>query len=276
MRNWFITGGSRGLGLEFAKAALEKGDRVALTSRNPKSLDHLVEKYGDRVLPLRLDVCVGAEIDAAFDAAVAAFGHLDIVMNNAGYILLGAIEEMTDAQAREEMETLFFGPLHVTKRAVEHMRPRGAGTIIQVSSLAGTGGLPGNSMYAAGKWALEGMSEALKRETEGMGIKVLIVQPAAIQTDIGSSVVKADPMPEYDATVGEQRARWEGGETHGEGDPVRCAQILMDVLEMEEMPFRLIMGRFGNEISRFIWKERMDEAEKYHHLSCACDFPKEA
>ncbi len=273
MRNWFISGGSRGLGLAFARAALEKGDRVALTSRNPASLSALKETYGEQVLPLRMDLCIPDEIDTAFQAAVDAFGHLDIVMNNAGYILLGAVEEMTMTQARDEMETLFFGPLRLTQLAVQHMRPRHAGTIIQVSSLAAVGGLPGNSMYAAGKWALEGMTEALHRETAGMGIKILIVQPAAVCTDIGGSVVKCTPMPEYEATIGEQRARWENGETHGEGDPVRCAQVLMDVLDMDEMPFRLIMNSFGTDMSCQIWQERIDEAKKTRPLAEACNFP---
>lgn len=268
MKRWLITGASRGLGRAFAEAALERGDVVAMTSRNPESLQDLVRRFGDAAVPLSLDLSRSSEVATVFDAAVTACGHLDVVVNNAGYLLLGAVEEVTEQEAREQFETLFFGPLLLTKGAVRHMRERGGGTIVQVSSLAGIGGLPGNSMYAASKWALEGMSVALRQEVKDFGIRVIVLQPAGIRTEIGHGVIKSEPLTAYDEVLQEQRERWaSGNDPHATGDPKRCAEVLLDLVDRPDPPARLVLGAFGAEVGRLLWRQRIEESEAWDKVS---------
>lgn len=268
MKTWLITGASRGLGKAFAMAALQRGDKVAVTARKLESLEFFKEKYGDMVLPLALEARDRGNIIQVFKEAVAVFGHIDILVNNAGYIQLGALEETTEQEARDEMEVLFWGAYYMTREAVAHMRPRRLGTIVQVSSLAGIGGLPGNTMYAASKYALEGMSEALAREVESFGIKVIIVEPAGIRTDIGSGVVMSKPMPEYEHVVGPQRSRWALGEDeHAKGDPVRCAEALLRLVDMDKPPLRFLMSAFAVEMGQTLYRARMQELRAWETLS---------
>jgi NAD(P)-dependent dehydrogenase (short-subunit alcohol dehydrogenase family) len=274
MKRWLITGSSRGLGRAFAEAAMERGDMVAVTSRNLHSLDSLADRFGEKCLPLQLDVTDKKSITTAFEDAVAKFGHLDVVVNNAGYVLLGALEEMTEEEAREQVETLFFGPLFMTQLAVHHMRERGSGAIVQVSSLAAIGGLPGNSMYAAAKWALEGMSEALRREVQGMGIKIIVLEPGAIRTDMGGGVKYSKPIPAYNEVLREQRERWASGDEHAEGDPKRCAEILLDLVDRPDPPERLLMSAMASDIGRLVWRERIKEADAWEPVSRSVTLPK--
>jgi NAD(P)-dependent dehydrogenase (short-subunit alcohol dehydrogenase family) len=268
MKYWLITGASRGLGRAFAEAALERGDKVAMTSRNPRRLDDLVARFGEAAVALPLDLTRTAEVTNVFQQAVERCGHLDVVVNNAGYILLGAVEEITEQEAREQVETLFFGPLFLTKEAVRHMRERGSGTIVQVSSLAGIGGLPGNSMYGASKWALEGMCEALRQEVKDFGIRVIILQPAGIRTDIAHGIQRSRPLSYYDEVLREQRERWVTGEDpHATGDAKRCAQVLLDLVDRSDPPFRLALGSFGTEIGRLLWRQRIEESEAWDKVS---------
>jgi len=274
MKRWLITGASRGLGRAFAEAALERGDKVAMTSRNPLQLDDLVVRFGDAAVALPLDLTHTAEITSAFNQAVQRCGHLDVVVNNAGYILLGAVEELTEQEAREQVETLFFGPLFLTREAVCHMREHGGGAIVQVSSLAGIGGLPGHSMYGASKWALEGMSEALRQEVKNFGIRVIILQPAGIRTDIAHGVQKSKPLLYYDEVLREQRERWVSGEDpHATGDPKRCAEVLLDLVDRPDPPSRLLLGAFGAEIGRSIWRQRIEESEAWDKVSRSVNPP---
>ena len=205
---WFITGTSKGFGRIWAEAALERGDRVVATARDADTLTPLVEAYGDNVLALSLDVQDKAAIDAAVEQAHARFGRLDVVVNNAGYGLFGTIEEVTEEQARDQLETNVFGALWVTKAALPIMRAQGSGHIIQVSSIGGVNAFPGIGLYHASKWALEGFSQSLAAEVAGFGIKVTIVEPAGFSTDWrGPSAVVADPMPEYQAIRDYRAAR---------------------------------------------------------------------
>ena len=201
-------------------------------------------------------------------------GHIDIVVNNAGYILLGAVEETDEQEAREQMETMFFGPLLLCKEAVRHMRPRGGGTIVQVSSLAGIGGLPGNSIYAASKWALEGMSESLRQEVKEFGIRVIILQPAAIRTDIGSGVRKCQELPFYNEVLREQRERWATAEDpHAMGDARRCAEVLLKLVDHPDPPERLQLGAAGAEVGRLLWRRRIEESEAWDDISRSVSAP---
>src|SRR3954447_1764453 len=198
-RIWFITGTSRGFGREWTKAALERGDRVAATARDTATLDDLAAEHGDALLPLALDV---TDRDAAFAAVRQAherFGRLDVVVNNAGYGQFGMVEELSEADARDQIETNLFGALWVTQAALPFLRKQGSGHILQVSSIGGISAFPNIGMYHASKWALEGLSQALAAEVADFGIHVTLIEPAGYSTDwSGSSARHATAHPAYD------------------------------------------------------------------------------
>ncbi|MGH6963741.1 MAG: SDR family NAD(P)-dependent oxidoreductase, partial [Phenylobacterium sp.] len=196
---WFITGVSKGFGRIWAEAALARGDRVVATARDATTLQPLVARYGDNVLPLALNVDSKTAVDAAVAEAIARFGRIDVAVNNAGYGQFGTIEEVSEAEARDQMETNFFGALWVTQAVLPQMRSQGSGHIIQVSSIGGVNAFPAIGLYHASKWALEGFSQALAQEVAGFGIKVTIVEPAGYATDwSGPSAKRAAPIAAYD------------------------------------------------------------------------------
>ena len=197
-KTWFITGTSRGFGREWAIAALERGDRVAATARNAESLDDLAQKYGDALLPIALDVTDREADFAAVRQAHDHFGGLDIVVNNAGYGHFGMVEEITEDEARAQIETNLFGALWVTQAALPFLREQGSGHIIQVSSIGGISAFPLVGIYHASKWGLEGFSQALAQEVAGFGIHVTLVEPGAFSTDwAGSSSKRSAEHPAY-------------------------------------------------------------------------------
>jgi len=238
---WFITGTSKGFGRVWAEAALERGDRVAATARDTSALDGLVERYGDNVLPLRLDVTDKAAIDEAVEAAHERFGRLDVVVNNAGYGLLGAIEELSEEQARAQIETNVFGALWVTQAALPIMRAQGGGHILQVSSIGGVMAFPMLGLYHASKWALEAFSQSLAAEVKPYGIKVTIIEPAGFSTDwSGPSAVQATQLPEYEH-VREARRQLVSSRP-APGDPEATGAVVLELVDMEEPPLRQIFG----------------------------------
>src|SRR3954466_1789686 len=197
-KTWFITGTSKGFGRIWAEAALERGDRVAATARNPETLSDLADRYGDNVLALALDVTDKGGGGAAVARAHARFGRLDVVVNNAGYGLFGTIEEVSERQARDQLETNLFGALWVTKAALPILREQGSGHIIQVSSIGGVNAFPTVGLYHASKWGLEGFSQSLAQEVAELGIKVTLVEPVGFATDwAGASGVRAERLPAY-------------------------------------------------------------------------------
>jgi NAD(P)-dependent dehydrogenase (short-subunit alcohol dehydrogenase family) len=205
---WFITGSSRGFGREWAEAALTRGDSVAATARDTSALDDLVERYGDQVLALQLDVTDRAADFAAVARAHEHFGRLDVVVNNAGYGLFGTIEEITEEQARAQIETNVFGALWVTQAALPFLREQRSGHFIQVSSIGGIVAFAGIGLYHASKWALEGFSDALSQEVAGFGINVTLVEPGGFDTDWGgSSAVRAEPLAVYEEVHEAMRQR---------------------------------------------------------------------
>jgi len=240
---WFITGTSRGFGRIWAEAALSRGDRVAATARNIETLTPLVDQYGDLVLPFALDVTDRESAKRAIDAAVAHFGQLDVVINNAGYGLFGMVEEVSETQARDQFETNFFGALWVTQAALPHLRAQGSGHIIQVSSIGGVTAFPFFGIYNASKWALEGMSQALAAEVKDFGIKVTLVEPMPYATDwSGSSARHAKAISDYD------RVRDGVLEMFGQvppGDPVFSVESLLQLADHEKPPLRLFFGKGG-------------------------------
>jgi len=228
-KTWFITGASRGFGRLWAEAALKRGDRVAATVRDPQVLAEMKERADDRLLPLALDVTDRAAVVAAVDRAHEHFGTLDIVVNNAGYGLFGAAEDITEEQARKQVDTNVFGTLWVTQAALPHLRAAGAGHIINVSSIAGIVAWPLLSIYHASKFAVEGLSEALAKEVAAFGIKVTIVEPAAYATDwSGSSSIRATPSPAYQDLTARRTAI---SAAAPQADPAATAQVIMELVD---------------------------------------------
>lgn len=262
-RIWFITGTSRGFGRAFAQAALAAGDSVAATARDTYSLDDIVAEHGDAVLPIELDVTDRAAAFAAVQQARDHFGRLDVVVNNAGYGMSGAIEELSEAQARRQIEVNLFGALWVTQAALPIMREQGSGWIVQVSSIGGLAAFPLTGIYHASKWALEGLSETLRQEVEPFGIKVLIVEPSGFRTDwAGSSMDRADPIDAYEKIdLIAQRRAFQQEDNNGSqpGNPELAAKALLDTLDRDDPPFRLLLGNVAYDVAVDRYEARLSE-----------------
>ena len=246
---WFITGTSRGFGREWAIAALQRGDKVAATARDTASLDDLVTTYGEAILPLQLDV---TDRDADFAAVRQAhehFGRLDVVVNNAGYGQFGFIEELSEAEARDQIETNVFGALWVTQAALPYLRAQRSGHIIQVSSIGGITAFQNVGIYHASKWALEGFSQSLAQEIAGFGIHVTLIEPGGFDTDwAGSSARHATPLPEYaDAHAQAQAAR--AKRTAKSGDPQASAAAVLKIVDAEQPPLRVFFGEIPLQLA---------------------------
>ena len=264
---WFMTGTSKGFGRIWAEAALERGDRVAATARRPETLAELPDRYGDRVLPLALDVTDKAAVDAAVAQAHRHFGRLDVVVNNAGYGLFGTIEEVSEAQARAQIETNLFGALWVTKAALPILREQGAGHIIQVSSIGGVNAFPTVGLYHASKWGLEGFSQALAQEVADFGIKVTLVEPTGYSTDwAGPSAVQADRLAAYD-DVRAARERMFAERLAHRGDPEATGPAILEIVDAEEPPLRIFFGDGPLAMIQAEYAKRLDEWEAWNDLS---------
>jgi len=240
---WFITGASSGFGMAFARYALLRGYNVVATARTPAKLEQIRQLAPNRVLVEKLDVTVAADARNAVAAAVARFGAIDVLINNAGYGIVGALEETSDAELRAQMETNFFGAVAVTKAALPSMRNQRSGAIVNISSLGGQLSFGGFSAYSASKFALEGMSEALAQEVAPFGIKVLIIEPGAFRTGFAADSLKHMPVMEaYRDIVGGTRAFAHGMNGTQEGDPAKAAAAIEVALEAETTPLRLQLG----------------------------------
>ncbi|HEY0682305.1 MAG TPA: oxidoreductase [Steroidobacter sp.] len=240
---WFITGASSGFGHAFASYALAQGYNVVATARNPAKLAELSAQAPHRVLALSLDVDQPGAADKAVKEAVARFGGIDVVINNAGYSIVGSVEETPEKELRALMETNFFGAVAVTRAALPTLRAQGSGAIVNISSLGGQLSYPGFGAYSASKFALEGMSEALALEVAPFGIKVMIVEPGNFRTNLLGGGTRAMPsMPEYQATVGGTREF--AKQMHGSqlGDPLKAAAAIELALKSASTPLRLQLG----------------------------------
>ncbi|RUR03026.1 SDR family oxidoreductase [Labedella endophytica] len=262
---WFVTGSSKGFGREFVLAALERGDKVAATARNTDTLGDLVEKYGDAVLPLQLDVTDRDQVYAAVKSAHDTFGRLDVVINNAGYGLFGTIEEITEQQLRDQLETNLFGVFNVTQAVLPIMREQGSGHIIQISTIGGVGAFPTLGGYHASKWALEGMSESLAQEVAGFGIKVTLVEPGGFDTDWGTaSATIAEAQPQYKALhdgMAAQRAN------NASPKPVGFGSAILKVVDAEKAPLRVFFGEQPVQIASYIYQQRLAEWAEWAPVS---------
>ncbi|GAA3069179.1 SDR family oxidoreductase [Pseudonocardia yunnanensis] len=266
---WFITGASRGFGREWATAALERGDAVAATARDTATLDDLVARFGERVLALKLDVTDRAADFAAVAQAHNHFGRLDVVVNNAGYGQFGMVEELSEAEARDQIETNLFGALWVTQAALPFLREQGSGHFLQVSSIGGITAFPNVGMYHASKWGLEGISQSLAQEVAGFGIKVTVIEPGSFSTDwSGPSARHATPLPAYDAyraQVAEARAK----RVRSPGDPVSSSTAVLAVVDAEEPPLRIFLGVGPLAIATADYESRLATWRKWDEVSAA-------
>jgi NAD(P)-dependent dehydrogenase (short-subunit alcohol dehydrogenase family) len=256
-RTWFITGTSRGFGREWALAALDRGDRVVGTARNPSSMDDIAASYGqDKFLPLQLDVTDRAADFAAIEQAQQHFGELDIVVNNAGYGHFGTIEELTEQEARDQIETNLFGALWITQAALPYLRERRRGHILQVSSIGGISAFPMVGIYHASKWGLEGFSQALAQEVKAFGIHVTLIEPGGFSTDwSGASARRSEPLPAYDEVRAERQRRVSGNTP---GDPVASAAAVLKVVDADPPPLRCFFGTAPLSIAEADYASRLE------------------
>ncbi|MDE5454245.1 SDR family NAD(P)-dependent oxidoreductase [Bradyrhizobium sp. CSA112] len=267
---WFVTGSSRGLGRSFVEAALSRGDRVAASARNILSLDGLVTAYGDAVLPLELDVTDRVAVFESVKRAKKHFGRLDVIVNNAGYAQIGAIEELTEQQLRDQFETNVFGAVWVIQAALPYLREQGAGHIIQMSSIAGLIAMPLGGAYHASKWPLEALNDSLAQEVADFGIKVTVVEPTGFATRSGKNpnplanghMAKANPV--YDGL----RRRLAGlAGKQPPGDPAAAAQALLKIVDSDNPPLRVLFGQGFYPMLQQVYADRLKTWADWRDLS---------
>lgn len=244
---WFVTGAASGFGREIVKEALARGERVVAAARKPEALEGLSDREaGDRVLVVRLDVTKPVEVAEAVRAATARFGRIDVLVNNAGFSILGAVEETGDAELRETMETMFFGAVALTRAVLPGMRERRSGTIVQITSVGGLTTAPGFGAYCAAKHALEGLSECMAKELAPLGVRVLLVEPGAFRTALFGSRFRHLPVLDaYAPTVGAIREWVMASDGAQPGDPAKAARAIVDAAEAPHdatAPLRLPLG----------------------------------
>ncbi|MCF0048514.1 SDR family NAD(P)-dependent oxidoreductase [Dyadobacter sp. LJ53] len=260
-----ITGASRGFGKLWAKALLERGDKVAATARNLEDLHDLVEKYGDAVLPIQLDVNDREASFAAVSKVKAHFGRIDVLINNAGFGLFGAIEETTEQQARAQMETNFFGLLWLTQAVIPIMREQESGHIIQVSSFLGLVTFPVLGIYNASKYAVNGLSETLASEVKSFGIKVSLIEPNGFSTDwSGASAMQTEPSEIY-APV--KQAFFESATPDSWGKPESTTPAVLQLIDSENPPLHFLLGKVAYPGVKQVYSERLAEFEAWKEVS---------
>jgi NAD(P)-dependent dehydrogenase (short-subunit alcohol dehydrogenase family) len=265
---WFITGASRGFGRVWADAALKRGDKVVATARNPETLDQLAKSYGDAVLILPLDV---RDRDAVFEAVGRAhrhFGRLDVILSNAGYGYMGAIEELEPEHVKANLDTNVFGTLSVVQAALPILRAQGNGHILTVSSIGGIIGFPTGGSYTASKFAIEAMSEALAGEVAAFGIKVTIIEPGHFTTEFRSSVQSAPVIDAYNPIRQAIRASFKPEDF---GDPLATATAIFKAVDADEPPLRLALGSSSTTIAKFraVYEARLSNWNKWEAVANA-------
>jgi NAD(P)-dependent dehydrogenase (short-subunit alcohol dehydrogenase family) len=272
-KTWLITGSSRGLGRALAEAALARGNQLAATARRPEQLADLADRYGDRVRTVALDVTDRAQADDAVQAAVAAFGRLDVLVNNAGYSNLAPIEEISEDDFRAQVEANLWGAINMTRAALPVMRRQRSGHVIQISSVGGRTTTAGLGPYQTSKWAIEGFSGVLAKEVASLGIKVTAIEPGGFRTDwAGSSMVVADIPGDYRPSVGAVATRLRERVGREPGDPDKAAQVILQVAELDDPPLQLVLGVSAFEIVRKADEQRIASDDAWKHLSLATEF----
>jgi NAD(P)-dependent dehydrogenase (short-subunit alcohol dehydrogenase family) len=272
-QTWFITGSSRGFGRALTLAALQAGDQVVATARNPEQLDDLVQRYGDRVLPVALDVTDRAAALAGIDTALARYGRIDVVVNNAGYANVAPVETMPEDDFRRQFDTNFWGVYNVSTAALPVLKDQGAGTIVQFSSIGGrVGGTPGLGSYQAAKFAVDGFTRVLAAETAPLGIRYLVVEPGGFATDwAGASMHIHDIAPEYDQTVG-ALVRMRSAAAGAAGDPIRAGEILVRLVKRQHLPSHLLLGAGAVQMAQNYSRNQIEQAAAWEAVSQSADF----
>ena len=271
---WLVTGSGNGLGRDIAEAALAAGDSVVAGARRTEELAPLVEQYGGRVKPVRLEVRDESAAKAAVQLAVDTFGRLDVLVNNAGYGQFAPFEQMNAEDFQAIVDTCFYGVVYTTRAAVPLMRKQKSGHIFQVSSIGGRLAVPGNTPYHAAKWAVGGFSDSLAIEVAPFGVKVCTLEPGGIRTNWARRAGQNAPdlLPEYEATVGSFLKILRGLEGRAEGDPRKIADVIVQLANSDEVPVRLILGVDAEKRVQQAEAARAAEADKWRHLTVSTVF----
>jgi NAD(P)-dependent dehydrogenase (short-subunit alcohol dehydrogenase family) len=271
---WFITGSSRGLGLALAEAVLANGDQLVATARNPEKLNGLVQQYGNQVLPLSLDVTDPRAAEKTIATAVATFGRIDVVVNNAGYANVASIEDMPEEDFRAQFDTNFFGVVNVTRAALPILRSQRDGYIIQISSIGGRRSTAGLSAYQSAKWAVNGFTEILAKEVNPLGIRVTSIEPGGMRTDWAGSSMETDASvrEEYQPTVGAFIRTIRNNSDALRSDPEKVAQVIIRLAMEKTPPVRLLLGTDAVFLGPLIAAARAEEDAKWRSLSVSTDF----
>lgn len=272
---WFLTGASSGFGRCLAESVLASGDRLIATAREPSHLASLAATYPASCEIMALDVTDAAQVTSVVAAAARVWGRLDMVINNAGCGLLGAIEECSDEQIRRNFETNFFGPLNVTKAALPVLRAQRSGHFIFLSAAAAISNYAGFGIYGGAKWALEGLAESLRAEVALLGLKVTLVQPGPFRTDFIRRSLEhtTTPIADYEKTAGKFAQFLAGVDGRQPGDPARAAQIIVDVIKSGRAPFRLPLGAYAVEKLKRRSATTAREAAEWEATAVQADFP---
>jgi NAD(P)-dependent dehydrogenase (short-subunit alcohol dehydrogenase family) len=270
---WLVTGSASGLGRNIAEAVLESGARLMATARDPSRLDDLMNKHGDRIRTTSLDVADEDAAKAAVQAAVGAFGRLDVIVNNAGYGDVAPFEQLSSERFKAVMDTNFYGVVYVTRAALPVMRKQKSGCILQISSVGGRLALPGSTAYHAAKWAVGGFTESLAQEVAPFGVKVCALEPGGMRTNWGARAHKDLPelLPDYEPSVGAivkaLHSLW-GKEN---SDPAKVAQLILRLADSEHLPVHLLLGSDAVEYAGQAETTRSQEAERWREVSISTD-----
>jgi Short-chain dehydrogenases of various substrate specificities len=263
----FITGASRGFGKIWAEAFLNRGDNVIVTSRNRNGLTELTEKYGGKALSLELDITDRAACFDAMARAKAAFGNIDVVINNAGTGVFGTVEELSEAEVRNLMDANFFGTLWITQAALPILREQGNGHILQLSSAMGIYTFPTLGLYSASKFAVEGLSEALSLEIRDMGIRVTLVEPNGFATDFGASSIQSQHIAAYDSMRTQLYADPNMTASDAYGDPNATSEAILKLVDTPNPPLRLFLGKKALPLARSAYEQRLKSWEDWKEVS---------
>jgi NAD(P)-dependent dehydrogenase (short-subunit alcohol dehydrogenase family) len=272
---WFVTGCSTGFGREFVHAALAHGFRVVATARDPSKIKDLVAGHENRAKAIKLDVTDPAQIKSAVAEAERAFGRIDVLVNNAGYGYLAAVEEGEEKDIRAMFDTNFFGLAALTRAVLPGMRARRHGSIVNIASVGGILGFPGSGYYAATKFAVEGLSESLAQEVEPLGIHVMLVEPGPFRTDWAGRSLKQSPnsIGDYDSTAGKRRRQTAAYSGKQAGDPARAAEAVIKALQSPTPPQHLVLGKEGFTNVEKQLKSMLQEVDYWRTTSLGADYP---
>jgi NAD(P)-dependent dehydrogenase (short-subunit alcohol dehydrogenase family) len=269
---WFITGSSRGLGRSLTEAVLAKGDKVAATARKLDQLKELADKYPNQLYAIKLDVTNRDEVYQSVADTIAYFGRIDVLVNNAGFGITGAVEAFTDEQVRSQLETNLYAPIEITRAILPHMRKQRSGHILQISSIGGRVGSGGVTVYQAAKFGLSGFSEGLALEVAPLGIKVTCIEPGGFRTDwAGDSMTYAKHVEGYETTVDTRVNLFKSGGIVPMGDPDKAAKVMIDIVDHPQPPLHLLLGSEAVAIVKHSEAAKLAELEKWESVSISTD-----